>query len=145
MRDVLGVCADATEDAEDGLHQHRRLDQFAVQKMCKIIEVADVVAFELELRAMALAKVFKNALDVPECISKYQIIGAFEIGFLPIVFEFLVAIEHRVEAEIHRPHVERAHLRRGLERRGQPLFDGHLMAAAGGDVDHRLGRLLDAR
>ena len=32
-----------------------------------------------------------------------------------------------------------------LERRGEPLLDRHVEAAAGGDVDDRVGRLLDAR
>ena len=64
---------------------------------------------------------------------------------LPLVFPFLVAVEHREEAEIHRAHVERAHLGLGAQRRRQPLLQGHAVAAAGGDVDDRVGRLLDAR
>ncbi len=32
-----------------------------------------------------------------------------------------------------------------LQRRGQPLVERHQRRAAGGDVDHRVGRLLDAR
>ena len=40
---------------------------------------------------------------------------AFEIGPLPVVLELLEAVEHRVEAEVHRAHVERGDL--GLEDR----------------------------
>ena len=53
--------------------------------------------------------------------------------------------EHRVEAEVHRAHVERAHLGLGAQRRGEALLQRHAVAAAGGDVDHRVGRLLDPR
>ena len=68
---------------------------------------------------------------------------AFEIGPLPVVLEFLVALEHRIEPEIHRAHVERGDL--GLEGRGRldALLDRHGRRAAGGDVDDAVGALLD--
>jgi hypothetical protein len=33
MRDVLGMSPDAAEKAEHGLHEERRLDQFAIGEM----------------------------------------------------------------------------------------------------------------
>ena len=68
----------------------------------------------------------------------------FEIRLLPVVFELaLVARDHRIEPEIHRAHVERGDLR--LEGRGRPhaLLDRHGRRAAGGDVHHHVGALLD--
>ena len=53
---VLGMRADAAEDAEDRLHEQRRLDQLAVEEMRQRVEMADVVAFEFEARAVALAE-----------------------------------------------------------------------------------------
>ena len=54
--EVLRVGADAAEDAEDRLHEERRLDQPAVEEMRQIVEMADVVALELEAGAAALAR-----------------------------------------------------------------------------------------
>ena len=54
--DVLGIGADAAENAEDRLHEERRLDEPAVEEMRQGVEMADVVAFELEARAAALAQ-----------------------------------------------------------------------------------------
>ena len=62
--DVLGIGADAAENAEDRLHEQRRLHQLAVEEMRERVEMADVVAFELEARAVALAEVLE---DVSRC------------------------------------------------------------------------------
>ena len=51
-----GIGADAAEDAEDRLHEERRLDQLALEEVREVVEVADVVALELEARAAALAE-----------------------------------------------------------------------------------------
>ncbi len=61
------------------------------------------------------------------------------------MLEGLETVEHRKQAEIHRAHVERGDL--GLEDCGRlnALLHGHEGRAAGRQIDHRLGRLLDAR
>ena len=46
---------------------------------------------------------------------------------------------HRVEREVHRSHVERAHLRLCQQRRLKALVQRHHRAAAGGQVDDRVG------
>ena len=53
---VLGVGADAAEDAEDRLHEERRLDEPALEEVREVVEVADVVALELEARAAIFAE-----------------------------------------------------------------------------------------
>ena len=83
MGEVLAVGADAAEDAEDGLHEERRLDQAAVEEVSEIVEMADVVAFELEARAVALAQVLKNALDILECVAEYQIVACLRDSGVP--------------------------------------------------------------
>ena len=70
---------------------------------------------------------------------------AAQIRLFPVEFPALVFVGRREDAEIHRAHVERAHLGLGLERCGKPLLELHVEAAAGRDVDDRVGRLLDAR
>src|SRR6185437_15571393 len=125
--------------------EERRLDQLAVEEMRQRVEMADIVAFELELRAAALAKRLKDLLDILEGIPKNEIPGILQMLGFPVVFPLLVAIEHGEEAEIHRPHVERADLRLGAQRRRQPLLEGHAVTAAGGDIDDGVAGLLDAR
>ena len=52
VRHVLRVRADAAEDAEHRLDEERRLDDAAVGEMAQRIEMADVVALDLEARVV---------------------------------------------------------------------------------------------
>ena len=47
---VVRVRADAAEDPEDRLDEERRLDQSAFEEVGQVVQVADVVALELEAR-----------------------------------------------------------------------------------------------
>ena len=62
---VARVGADAAEDAEDGLHEQRRLDQLLVEAVGQVVEVADVVALELEAGAVALPRSLDDAGRCP--------------------------------------------------------------------------------
>jgi hypothetical protein len=53
-----------------------------------------VVALELIARAGAVER-FQRVADVLEGIAEDEIVGAFQHGGLPIVFELLVSLEHR--------------------------------------------------
>src|SRR5699024_513294 len=64
LGEIVGVRADPPEDAEDRLDEERRLDEAPVEKMREIVEVADIVALELEARATVLAQAFQYLLDV---------------------------------------------------------------------------------
>ena len=55
MHHVLMLCANATQNAENCLHEERRLYQPAVDEMGEIIEVAYIVALELEARTVVLS------------------------------------------------------------------------------------------
>ena len=90
--EIAHVGADAAEDAEDRLDEERRLDQPAVDEMREIVEMADVVAFVLEARAVLLAEHLQDALDVAECVAEDEVVGAAQIGLLPVVLPGLVAI-----------------------------------------------------
>ena len=48
MHQVLDVRADPAEDPEDALDEQRRLDDAGIEEMGERVEVADVVALELE-------------------------------------------------------------------------------------------------
>ena len=66
VHEVVGIGADAAEDAEDRLHEERRLHQSALQKMREVVQMADVVALELEARAAAFSQLLQHALDILE-------------------------------------------------------------------------------
>ena len=135
---------DAAQDAEHRLHEERRLDHAAVEEVGQVVEVADVVALELEAGAVAAAR-GQNILDVLVGVLEHEIAAVLQVRALPVVLELLEAAEHGEQAEVHRTHVERGDLGLELEGRAQALLHGHAQAAAGGDVDYRLARLLDAR
>src|SRR6185503_11283077 len=97
--------ADAAEDPEHALDEKRRLDDAAIEEMRGGVEVPDVVALDLEARAIAGAR-SEDVLDVLERVLEDAVLRSREIGPLPIELERRVALEHRIEAEIHRAHVE---------------------------------------
>src|SRR3546814_8065126 len=105
----------------------------------------DVVALEFEARAAALAELLQDVLDVLEGVAEDEVAAALQMLRLPGELELLELVEGGIEPEIHRSHVERAHLRLGAQRRGQALSHAHPGAAARGDVHHRVARLLDRK
>ncbi len=144
MRHVLRMGANAAEDPEHGLHEQRRLDQAAVEGSASGCRDARcVVALELELVPFALqvSRMYSMSWKLLRNTSRAWLRAPAS----PVVLERLVAVEQVVEAEIDRAHIQRGDL--GLERRGRldPFLDAHEWAAAGGDVDHRVGLLLDPR
>src|SRR5262245_1217367 len=143
--EVVHVGADAAEDAVDELQEYRWPEQTFVDAMGEIVEMPGVVALVLEFHAMAFAERLGDALDVAERIAEDVLVGVEKVALLPVVFPFLVASRHRVECEIHRPHVERAHFRREFFGGRDPILHRHQHASASGDVDDGIAALLDAR
>ena len=113
--------------------------------MGKVVKVAGVVALMLELDAVPFAQCLVDPFDVAKSVGKDVGIGIEQVTFFPVVLPALIAARHRIEREIHRPHVERTHFRRKLQRRRHALLHRHGHGAAGGNVDYCVGRLLDAR
>src|SRR5262249_55015380 len=64
VEEVVEVGADAAEDTEDELQEHRGLEQAAVDAVGEIVEVAGVIALVLELDAVAFAQRAVDLLDV---------------------------------------------------------------------------------
>src|SRR5688572_24153810 len=122
--DILGMVADAAADAEHRLDEKRRLDEPAVDEVRRGVKVPDVVALDLEARAVRAAGL-EDVGDVLEGVFEDAIVGASEVGLLPVVLEVFVAPEHLVQTEVHRAHVERGHFRLELQRRLQALFHAH--------------------
>jgi hypothetical protein len=98
------------ENAEDGLHEERWLHEAAIEEVGEVIQVSHVVALELEAGAVRAHRL-QQALDVGEGIPEDVTPRHLEIAWLPVVRELLDAAGHGIEAEIHRSHIERAHLR----------------------------------
>src|SRR5437762_10181908 len=70
MNQVLLVGADAAQNSENGLDEQRRLGEAAIEEMGQRVEMAHVIALELEARAMALAQVLHDPLDVLEGVAE---------------------------------------------------------------------------
>ncbi len=83
--------------------------------------------------------------ETTETVIARTMAAVLEMLALPVMGEVLEPVEHGVEAEIHRAHVQRGQLRLEGQRRLHALLDRHVRAAAGGDIDHRAGGLLDPR
>nr|AIA14233.1 Unknown Function [uncultured bacterium] len=137
-----GLGADAAEQAEDGLDEQRAAGQAAGVEVRQVVQVGDVIAFELEPGPVLLADA-QNGLDVLEGVLEDKVAALFEAFALPFVAEVLEAVQHRVQAEVHRAHVQRRQL--GLEQRGRPhpFLHAHVGGTAGGDVDDGVGVALE--
>jgi hypothetical protein len=134
--------ADAAEDAEHALDEQRRLHEALGEEVPRRVQVADVVALDLEARAVLRAR-RQDLRDVLERVLEDAIVRPGEVFALPIVLERLVRPEHREQAEVHRAHVERRDLGLELERGTQALVDRHRRRAAGREVQDDVRALPD--
>src|SRR5438094_6251361 len=116
VQHVLGMRADAAADAEHRLDEQRRLEQPPLEEVRRGVEMADVVALDLEARVVVGAGL-QDVGDVLEAVLEDALVAAREVGPFPVVLELLVAAEHLVQAEVHRAHVERRHLGLQAQRR----------------------------
>ena len=77
---------DAAQDAEHGLDEERRLDQPAIGEVAQRVQVADVVALDLEARAVGRAGV-QDVGDVAERVLEDPVVGLFEVRPFPVELE----------------------------------------------------------
>src|SRR6266478_2632194 len=145
MDEVFRIGTDTAENPENRLHEKRRLDQTTLEEMRKVVEMPDIVTLELEPRTAALSQILQNPFDIGEGVAEDEVARHLEMPRLPGMLEFLVLFQQREEPEIHRSHIERAHLGLGAQRGGEPFLERHSMSAAGRDVDDGAGGLLDPR
>src|SRR3546814_15427932 len=95
----------AAEQTGAGLDEEWSLDEPLLPEIMEIVEVARVVAFELVARARRIERL-EGIADILEAVAKDEIVAAFEHRRLTRMLKFLVALEHREKAKVHRPHVE---------------------------------------
>src|SRR5260221_7286776 len=108
----------------------------------EIVEVTGVVALKFIARAATVER-FQGITDVLEGVAEHKIMGGFQHGRLPVVFELFESLEHREQAEIHRSHIQACNF--WLPNRGRlyPLLDGHIGRAAGREINYHIGSLPD--
>ncbi|MNE59079.1 hypothetical protein D3C80_1541510 [compost metagenome] len=106
--------------------------------------MADVVALDFKPGAVLGAGI-ENMGDVAEGIAEDPVVTLGQVWALPVVLELGEAIEHFVQPEVHRAHVQRSQLRLELRHGLQAFFHAHGRRAAGGDVDHHIALGLDLR
>src|SRR6516165_4884232 len=71
--EVLRIRTDTAEDPKYSLNKKRRLNHATVEKMREIIEMADIVAFELEAGAATLPQILQDPLDVDKGVAENKI------------------------------------------------------------------------
>src|SRR6267142_1036295 len=76
---VLGMRADAAADAEHRLDEERRLEQPPVDEVRRHVEVADVVALDLEARVVLRARL-EDVGDVLERVLEDAVVRPGEVG-----------------------------------------------------------------
>ena len=106
--------------------------------------MADVIAFKLEPRPPC-AHLGQDMGNVARRVLEHQIIGAQQEGLLPIMLPLGDPRRHRVQREIHRAHVQAAHLGTKTLGRFQPCVQRHHRRAAGRHIHHRIAPSFDRR
>src|ERR1700678_805175 len=88
MHQIFRFRSHSAEDAEYSLNEEGRRRELAVRKVGEVVEMPDVVAFELEARAV-ITHLLQAPLDLRERVREDEILGHVEVGLLPVIFEFL--------------------------------------------------------
>ena len=145
MHQIVEIGSDAAKNAEYHLHEERRLHPSLVNQPGQIVEMAEIIAFELEFRSMALAKFLHDIFQIGKSVPEDEVAGHVEELRFPVKLPLAVFVRHREDAEIHRSDIQRGHFGAGAGGGAKPLLAGHAETAAGRDIDHRVGRLLDPR
>ena len=114
----------------------------SIEEVLRRVQMPDVVALDLEARAIGSARA-EDVFDVLERVLEDAFVRAGEVGLLPVELELLEPVQHREQAEVHRAHVERCDLGLELQRRLQPLLDGHRRGAASREIQHDVATALD--
>src|SRR5690606_11043027 len=83
---VFRMGANAAEETEHALDEEGWLDEAAIDEMGDRVEVADVIALDLESCA-GLRTGSKNPLDIGKGVLEHPVARAFEIWTLPVMFE----------------------------------------------------------
>src|ERR1700683_2016362 len=83
--EVLGLGADAAQDAEYRLHKEWRLNELFIDEVSQLVEVSDVVAFVFEARAVLFAERLEDTLDIAERITEDEIVAPTQVWLLPVV------------------------------------------------------------
>src|SRR5690554_1077186 len=122
VHQVFGIGPNAAENAKDRLHEERRLYQLAVKEVGQVVKVAHIVAFEFKSGTVPFSQMLKNLLYILERVAENKVSAILEMLTFPLVLKALVLVEQGKEPEVHGTHVEGAHLRASLQRRGQSFF-----------------------
>src|SRR6185437_14684289 len=140
QQQALRLRSEAAQVAQGILNEQRTLHETLLDAMREVVQLAHVVADELEPDAILIAELGEDGPDVAERIPPNPVFGAFHVRLLPGMLPADDAACRLVEGNIHRAHVERAEFRLGLERISEPILERFLRAAARRDVDDRVGR-----
>ncbi|AGP51969.1 hypothetical protein M271_01665 [Streptomyces rapamycinicus NRRL 5491] len=90
MRKVVQVSAHTAQHAEDHLHEEGRFDPPLVDEPGEVVQVAEVVALELEPGAVCPAQLLHDVLEIGEGVLEDQVARRLEEVGLPVVFPLVV-------------------------------------------------------
>jgi len=68
------------------------LQETAIDEMGDVVEMADIVAFVLEARAMLVSEPSQNGFDVAKRVAEDEVVGRAQIGLFPVELPLFVAV-----------------------------------------------------
>ena len=111
LHQIFGIGSNAAQYPEDCQHEQGRPYQLALERVREIVELADIIAFEFEARAAAVARLLERPLHIIENMEKNEAAAGLPAACLPLVVELLVLFETETGLEVHLARAERPHLR----------------------------------
>ena len=145
VQQVLRLGADPAEDAEDRLDEQRRLDHPLLEEVGEVVEVADVVALELEPSARA-RRASRTIVSMSLYVfrkMKSRVISRYSGS--QSCWNVLTRSSTGNNPKFMLPMFSEQSSGSNLSRRPCALLDRHSVPAARRDVDHDVGALLDLR
>ena len=141
MHELLDGGGVRAHHAEHELDVDRRVEQVLAEQVLYVVEVPDVVGFELRLRA-GLAEHGADLLHVGEGVAEDVVAGVLQVVYLPLL-EVSAPLGDGEEAEVEAARVERRHLGLQLGQDGGPFFQRHPFTAAGGRLHDHIAPVFD--
>ena len=99
--EVILLGPHTAQNAEYHLNEERRLDQALIDEPFDVVEVAQIIAFKLELRAVVAAQFLNRIADGAEGVREDEVLGHLQKRAFPVVLKLGVLLKHREDAEIH--------------------------------------------
>ena len=111
VQQIVQFRANPAENSKAKLDKQRWFIQFAIKKMSKIVEMANVVTFEFEPCPKTFAEPVEYCFHITKGVAEHSIPRSLEKWQFPIELPRLYTLDHWEQPDVNRAHIQRRHFR----------------------------------